>query len=157
MPNDITTEILDLTRLDHVAEAIELIALFAEELNAPLDWPTRAALPNLLIRRDATVLLARHDGNAVGIVVGQRTILTFKGSEAFNIHDFFVAKEFRGAGVGRLLMEKAVAFARSLGCVRITLEVDTENTNARNFYQASGFELPEDEGKELHFIRLPLE
>jgi ribosomal protein S18 acetylase RimI-like enzyme len=157
MPDEITIEQVDLESDDHVAEAIELIARFAEELGAPLDWPTKVALPSLFLRRKVNIFLARREGEAVGVIVCQRTIVTFRGAEALNIHDLFVDESARRCGVGKRLMEHTIAIARSLGCVRVTLEVDTINQQARHFYQALGFELPEDGAKELHYIRLPLD
>ena len=157
MPNEITIEQIDLENADHVAEAIDLVARFAEELGAPLDCPTKDALPSLFLQRKANIILARRDEEAVGVIVCQRTIVTFRGAEALNIHDLFVDESARRCGVGKRLMEYAVALARSLGCVRVTLEVDTTNQKAREFYRTQGFELPEDGAKELHYIRLPLD
>lgn len=157
MTSEIVIEHIDLARDDHVAEAVELVAQFAEELGAPLDWPTKLAMPNLFLRREAIIFLARQKEKAVGVAVCQRTIITFQGSEALNIHDLFVSESARGSGVGKRLLEHIIAHARSLGCVRVTLEVDTENQSARHFYRSNGFQLPEDGAKELHYIRLPLD
>ena len=157
MPDEITIEQVDLQNDNHVAEAIELIARFADELGTPLDWPTKVALPSLFLRRKGNIILARRNGEAVGVIVCQRTIVTFRGAEALNIHDLFVDESARRCGVGKRLMEHTVAFARSLGCVRVTLEVDSLNMKARDFYRVMGFELPEDGAQELHYIRLPLD
>lgn len=157
MPPNITIEQVDLQRDESLDEAANLVAAFADELDASLDWSTKAALPDLFRRRKAHLFLARREGEAVGVMVCQKVIVTFRGSEALNIHDLFVVESARRSGVGKLLMKHAAAFARSLGCVRVTLEVDSLNTKARDFYRVMGFELPEDGAQELHYIRLPLD
>ena len=157
MSNDLTIETIATSDAVGMADTVALIEQFKAELGAPLEWHTRDALPALLKRREALIILARQEGEPVGVVIAQRNIVTFKASEALNIHDFFVTRSARGSGVGQMLMKRTIAHARSMGCVRVTLEVDTENTNARRFYRASGFELPEDGNKALHFIRLPLD
>jgi GNAT superfamily N-acetyltransferase len=157
MPTKITIEKIDLQRDESVKEAANLVASFADELGASLDWSTKAALPDLFRRRKANIFLARREGEAVGVMVCQKVIVTFRGSEALNIHDLFIVESARRAGIGKLLMEHATDFARSLGCVRVTLEVDSLNTKARDFYRVMGFELPEDGAQELHYICLPLD
>ncbi len=50
-----------------------------------------------------------------------------------------VFPEFRGRGIGRLLLDHACETARSTGAPRIVLEVETPNTNAIQLYRSAGF------------------
>ena len=53
----------------------------------------------------------------------------------------YVAPSFRQRGIGRLLLERALAHAASLpGVLRVTLGVNTENTAAIALYESLGFE-----------------
>lgn len=139
------------------ADACELIAAFAVDSGIQLDWPTRAALPGLLERHGAIIYLAHLDGVPVGVIVCQLTMVTFQGGDALNVHDLFVNDDARGHGVGRRLLERAIAHARSLGCVRVTLEVGAANSTARSLYSSCGFDLPEAGHDATHFLRLPLD
>jgi ribosomal protein S18 acetylase RimI-like enzyme len=56
-----------------------------------------------------------------------------------NIHDIVVLKEYRGSGVGRMLMDAIDNEAKKRGCVRITLEVREDNVIAQNLYKNMDF------------------
>jgi RimJ/RimL family protein N-acetyltransferase len=65
----------------------------------------------------------------------------------------YTAPEARGRGVGRALMEAAIARARETpGVERLILAVATHNTAARALYIALGFEAW---GLERHALKLP--
>ena len=51
-----------------------------------------------------------------------------------------VAAEFRGQGVGRRLIEGALALADQQGLARVELTVHADNHNAQALYQSVGFE-----------------
>lgn len=59
--------------------------------------------------------------------------------EEAQILDIAVAAEQRGRGVGRLLMEKALAVAREKGAEIMALEVRESGAAAIGLYQALGF------------------
>jgi ribosomal protein S18 acetylase RimI-like enzyme len=55
------------------------------------------------------------------------------------IYDIFVKKEFRGKGIGKILLEKAQSYCREKGYSRILLMVSVNNANAIELYNKSGF------------------
>jgi ribosomal protein S18 acetylase RimI-like enzyme len=55
------------------------------------------------------------------------------------VHEFHVAAERRGQGVGRLLMEHAAAQAKAAGLRAIVCETQNQNANAIQAYRALGF------------------
>lgn len=58
-----------------------------------------------------------------------------------NIISMYVAPEARGRGLGRLLLNAAIACAREIsGVEQLMLSVVTANTAARNLYLTAGFE-----------------
>jgi ribosomal protein S18 acetylase RimI-like enzyme len=61
-----------------------------------------------------------------------------------------VAPEFRGQGVGRVLVDAALNRARELCCCEVEVTTETSNHQAREFYRRCGFD---EEGVlfELHF------
>jgi ribosomal protein S18 acetylase RimI-like enzyme len=66
------------------------------------------------------------------------------------IYDIFVKEEFRGKGIGKMLVEKAENYCREKGYSRLSLMVSTSNQRAINLYTRMGLR-PEQiyMGKEL--------
>lgn len=66
------------------------------------------------------------------------------------VYDVFVEEEFRGKGVGKLLLEKAEDYCRKSGYSRIALSVSATNNTAINLYRRTGYQ-PEriDMAKEI--------
>ncbi|MDZ4233037.1 MAG: GNAT family N-acetyltransferase [Dietzia sp.] len=62
----------------------------------------------------------------------------------------FVAHSHRGQGVGRRLLDAAIAWGRAAGCHKIALEVWPHNQAAIRLYQSAGFVI---EGRRLRHHR----
>lgn len=90
-------------------------------------------------RGAALVLLARADGEAVGVAVCFVGYSTFRARPLLNLHDIAVLPSARGRGVGEALLEGVAARARTLGCCKVTLEVREDNGPARRLYGRAGF------------------
>lgn len=86
-----------------------------------------------------TVLLAFDAGNAVGLLVGFWGLSTFAARPLLYVHDLAVVPGQRGRGVGRALLNAAEQQARARGCCKLTLEVQDDNTPARQLYERFGF------------------
>jgi len=57
------------------------------------------------------------------------------------IYGFVVRPEYRGRGYGRQILEAAIRTIHAEGDKRITLEVETHNTNAIGLYRSCGFQV----------------
>jgi ribosomal protein S18 acetylase RimI-like enzyme len=55
------------------------------------------------------------------------------------IHDLWVEPEYRGAGMGRLLIQQAIAAFADLGVQQIRLDTAMANDAARKLFQSCGF------------------
>lgn len=77
---------------------------------------------------------------SAGFAVCFESYSTYRAKKVLNIHDFMVAKSFRGTGVGKELLQGIEAYARSNDYLKITLEVDDDNIAAKKLYQACQFE-----------------
>ena len=64
---------------------------------------------------------------------------TFNALPLINIHDIFVRDWARGVGIGKLLLDRIEAKARSMNGCAITLEVREDNHRARGLYRKFGF------------------
>ncbi|MDD2799029.1 MAG: GNAT family N-acetyltransferase [Bacteroidales bacterium] len=87
----------------------------------------------------AIAILAETDGKPSGLIVAFENFSTFSVRPMLNIHDVFVVPEFRGLGIGRLLMNAIVDKAKEHKCSRISLEVRHDNTTAQKLYQSIDF------------------
>jgi ribosomal protein S18 acetylase RimI-like enzyme len=96
------------------------------------------------------ILLAFDDATAVGIAVCFIGFSTFMARPLINIHDLAVIPDYRGRGIGRLLLEGVEAKGRELGCCKLTLEVREDNHRAQRLYQRFGFG---DTSSELGTVR----
>lgn len=84
-------------------------------------------------------ILAYVDGEAAGLVNCFETLSSFACKPLINIHDVVVLDGFRGHGLSQRMLEKVEAIARDRGCCKITLEVLSNNTVAKNAYAKFGF------------------
>lgn len=88
------------------------------------------------------VFVAEEDGRVLGYVfcILQET----KGAKAMFDHttlyidDLCVDESARGKGVGKILYDYAIDYARSIGCHNVTLHVWDKNPGARTFYEKMG-------------------
>ncbi len=56
------------------------------------------------------------------------------------INSLSVREEFRGRGIGRILVQKACNFLKSHDCKSVFLYVRPSNNTAKNFYEKLGFD-----------------
>jgi len=80
------------------------------------------------------VLMALEDGTAVGCCA-----LLAMGDGTFELSKMAVHESRRGAGLGRKLIEYAIAHARGIGAKRLYLETSTKLPNAVHLYESTGF------------------
>jgi GNAT superfamily N-acetyltransferase len=78
----------------------------------------------------------RHAAGLINCFTG---FSTFAGRALLNVHDLFVAPDFRRRGVARQLLSRAEEEAKHLGCCKLTLEV-LELNPARHLYADFGFQ-----------------
>ena len=96
-------------------------------------------IADLLRMPTAMVLIAYCNKNPVGMAVCFTGYSTFKAAPLVNIHDIIVTKNYRGKGIGKLLLKAVEEFAKTSGCCKITLEVRQDNMAAQMLYKKYGF------------------
>lgn len=126
---------------------VNLITM-ADEFNPTIESEARL-ISEMNRATNSLFLVAEDDGR----IVGQ---LTLQGGKRRNVRHsatlgITVGREHRGQGVGRRLMEHAIAWARAGRVVtRIELNVFVRNTNAVRLYESCGFVV---EGRRRRSIR----
>ncbi|MDR2809995.1 MAG: GNAT family N-acetyltransferase [Tannerellaceae bacterium] len=134
----------DLSIAEHRRAVTALINVYiADEMGggSPLTDSEQVRLVEGLDKHPATVvLLAASASRYVGMLVAFENFSTFTARPMVNIHDVIVHPEYRGKGIGRLLMNGIIGEATRRGASRITLEVRQDNLVAQGLYQSLGFE-----------------
>lgn len=99
-----------------------------------------------LLTRDAggaspwiRILVAEAGGEAIGYAAFVTLHHLQYSSRGLDMHHLFVAKSWRGKGVGSALVEAGAELAKSLDCEWLAVGADAENRAAQNFYTARGF------------------
>ncbi len=90
---------------------------------------------------DKVVLVADDDGDVLGYAyaaIEGYDYMALRGPAGV-LHDIIVAPEHRGRGVGRLLLEAALAFFRSRGVPRVVLSTAERNEAAQRLFASMGF------------------
>jgi len=105
----------------------------------PLRWRKRWDLSNW-------VMLSAYDGEerAGGAIVARKTpgVNFLDGrTDLAALWDIRVAPARRGSGVGAALVERAVTWSRSHGCLQLKIETQNINVPACRFYAAMGSRL----------------
>lgn len=89
-------------------------------------------------RPGAEVVLAEVDGQPAGFALFFHNFSTWLGRRGLYLEDLFVRPEFRGRGVGLVLMTYLARLAVERGCGRFEWSVLDWNTPAIEFYRSLG-------------------
>lgn len=89
---------------------------------------------------EPAILLAEKEDSVVGMIyIIYNQSLLHAGLSAC-IEELVVHKDFRGLGIGELLVEKSVEMERAKECVELEVSTEFTNKNAISFYEKSGFQ-----------------
>ena len=87
----------------------------------------------------AEVLFALTDSKIVGLATCFVNFSTFTVKSYLYIHDIVVLAEYRGKGIGKMLMQKLIEISQGRKYCKITLEVREDNATAKALYKSLGF------------------
>ncbi|MFJ1585510.1 GNAT family N-acetyltransferase [Streptomyces sp. NPDC088197] len=91
-------------------------------------------------RPAATVLLARNDGNVVGLASYTFLWPAAGADTSLYLKELYVRESAQRRGVGRALLAELKRIAAESACSRIEWTADTDNPPALAFYEALGVE-----------------
>jgi len=133
----------DLSREDHQRAVLDMVNAYAQDpMGAGRSLPPenlRRLIPGLREHPTTLIFLAYQDDRPIGIAVCFIGFSTFAAQPLINIHDLAILPEHRGQGIGRRLLAEVERKADSMGCCKLTLEVQENNHRARGVYAAAGF------------------
>lgn len=130
--------------LADIPELARLLAiLFAQEADFTPDRHRQQEGLRLIISQPGLgrIFVLRNTDKLVGMVSVLFSISTALGGRVAVLEDMVVHPEARGSGLGTALLQHAITFAQTAGCLRISLLTDTDNTDALRFYARQGFVL----------------
>lgn len=90
-----------------------------------------------------TCFVAEREQEIVAIALIYFRFSTWKG-KTVHLEDLIVKQEFRGQGLGTLLLDEVIKYGYSQGVQRICWEVLDWNTSAINFYEKQGAKILKD-------------
>lgn len=125
-PEDLTIEMMKMKDLDEVMEI--------ERRCFTVPWSRYAFTCELKDNEFSHYIVAKVGGKIVGYG-GMWLVL----NEA-HVTNVGVLPEYRGEGIGELIMRSLIAIARNRGAEKMTLEVRKSNYVAQNLYSKLGFE-----------------
>ena len=118
---------------------IDAKRFLATRARTPLDYAS--FLETQLGRPDVAVLVADENGDVIGYTyaaVEGYDYMSLRGPSGV-LHDILVDPEARGRGVGRLLLNAALAFLKSRGAPRVVLTTAEKNELAERWFARAGF------------------
>jgi ribosomal protein S18 acetylase RimI-like enzyme len=127
--------------------ALRLRALREEPEAFGSSWEeeSQRSLEQTIARLQASDTIALGGFDDAGKLVGMVRLWREDGIKTHhkaNIISMYVAPEVRGLGLGRMLLDAAIARARATpGIEQLVLAVVTVNAPARSLYRAAGFEV----------------
>ncbi len=126
----------DIHNLSGVAR---LFDLYRQYYSCQPDLPLAAQFIKERIECDESDIFIAIDGNSVaGFVQLYPSFCSVDACKIYILHDLYVDETYRGAGVGKRLMNRAFLWAKENGAGRIDLL--TEHTNhAQYLYQKLGY------------------
>ena len=121
-----------------IAELIRALARY-EKLDQEVVMTEEKLTDSLFGERPyAETLIAEDDGEPVGFALFFHNYSTFLAQPGIYLEDLFVKPEHRGAGVGKMLLERLAQLAVDRGCGRLEWAVLDWNVDAIRFYERLG-------------------
>lgn len=98
----------------------------------------------IITKKDGICFVAVVDEKIVGYeTAGKMETASFRKVTIGEITNIYVLEGFRSQGIGKMLMNKFVEWAKEMGFDKVSVNVFALNEKAINFYKREGF-LPQD-------------
>jgi GNAT superfamily N-acetyltransferase len=130
-----------------IADIPNLVILLNELFSIEQDFQANEARQiaglTLLLQspQHAVIKVARNsNGLAIGMVSAQLVISSAQGTPSAWIEDMIISQAYRAQGLGRLLLDSALDWAKQKGATRAQLLVDLDNEPALDYYEHLGWQ-----------------
>ncbi len=117
---------------------IQGLAEYEREPDAVRATPSSIKAQLQLQRPPFECLLAESDGEVQGFALFFHNYSTWRGKQGIYLEDLYVPDQYRGSGVGKLLLSTLARIAQNRGCSRLEWQVLDWNQPAIDFYENLG-------------------
>ena len=117
--------------------SLEDLDLIKDKISTDFDdfW-TYSIFKTELLNKNSKYFVAKINGQIVAFAG------IWKAVDVFHITNIVTKKSFRNQGIGSIMLDKLIDYAKSDNNIfSITLEVNENNTSARKLYEKYGFEI----------------
>jgi GNAT superfamily N-acetyltransferase len=126
------------------ADLADILSLIGQPDMSPDNNLSLAEAAALFERMQANPAQKLYVAKLGTVSIGAFSLLTVQhlshnGGLSLIIEDVVVKTEQQGQGVGRQMVEFAIARARELGCYKLALSSNAKRTDAHTFYERLGF------------------
>lgn len=126
-----------LADLDLIAPLFDLYRQFYSQ-PGDLDG-ARAFLRQRFDYGESVIFLALQDGGALGFAQIYPSFSSITMARELILYDLFVAEAGRKRGVGKALLDAAVAYGKAIGAAGMNLTTAHTNDTAQSLYRANGW------------------
>lgn len=84
-------------------------------------------------------IVAINDNKIIGVLIMEIFIQLHRAKKTSFVDDLIVKEEYRNNGIGKLLLQNAISYAKQQDCEVIELTSFLLNENAHRFYENNGF------------------
>lgn len=121
--------------IDIIFNFIKELAIY-EKLENDVTATEDLILETLFKNDKADVLIANYDSNPVGMALYFYTYSTFLGRIGIYLEDLYVKEEYRGKGIGKLLIKNLAKICLDNGYGRLEWSVLDWNKPSIDFYES---------------------
>ena len=138
---------------ENVAQILFLLREFAEYENLSDYCEVTAKRLQIALfgeTKVAEAIVAFDGETVVGYAIFFPHFATFRGQRGFYLEDIYITKDFRGRGLGEMMLKYIAKLGKSRGFERIDFQVLAWNAAAIGFYEKLGAER-NDEDRHFKF------
>jgi GNAT superfamily N-acetyltransferase len=134
-----TIRIAELSDIRACARLLNI--LFSQEHEFTPDLKKQEAGLEMIIADPSagTIFVCEENGQVVGMISALNLISTAIGKKVLMLEDMIIDPALRGRGIGAMLIEYVIRWAREQDYGRMTLLTDGDNIPAQHFYEEHGF------------------
>jgi len=138
----------------NIAEAdAKAVSVLSEQLGYPISEEETARRIALIRNSENDVAYVAVDDEKVIAWIHIFYTLRIECEQYCEVGGLVTNEQYRGRGVGKILLEKAREWCKTKGCKRLVVRSNTKRIDAHQFYQKQGFR----EIKQQKFFELTIE